>query len=255
VVPVTSTPPAGRRGGPTLRPIIGLLRALARKLIQPRRNPPDGAEEPGISEETGTSEQDADTARAINVVLEEYKGLRSEISDRVKNEFVLVTASVTLTGAATALLSQSAPARATLLLAIPLLSFALGFLHFAQESSIAVAAAYIHQRLRPNLRALVGDTGRLPFGPLEWEEFRREKLYRAPIGLRVVLGIGSFSAVIPGLLVFLAAVGLTAFSANFRTHLHTLEYVLLAIDALFALTLSVMMYWIDRLYKAITVAT
>lgn len=231
---------------------MAVLRTLIRGVIERRLAAPPTTP-PVLA--SGQDDLDAVTTRAISVALEEYKVLRTEISDRVKNEFVLVTASITLTGAATALLSQSAPARATLLLAIPLLSFSLGFLHFAQESSIAVAAAYIHQRLRPALTALVDDTDRLRLSLFDWEEFRRDKLYRAPLGLRVVVGIGSFSAVIPGLLVFLAAVGLAVFSAQFRSQLHTLEYVLLGIDALFAVTLCVMLKWIDKLYKAITIAT
>ena len=140
-------------------------------------------------------------SRALAVALEEYKALRSEIQDRVKNEFVLITASATLTSAGVALWAQSSARSLTMLLAIPLLSFLLAFLHFAQENSIAAAAAYLNKNVRQRLVALLPPRTTDGQAIMSWEDFRDQAIYRAPWPIRALTAIGVFTPAVPGIVI------------------------------------------------------
>ncbi|WP_156623910.1 hypothetical protein [Mycobacterium sp. 852002-40037_SCH5390672] len=183
------------------------------------------------------------------IALEEYKAARSEIQDRVKNEFVLVTASATLTGAAATLLGQSSTPKLALFCGLPLLSFVLAFLHFAQESSIAVAAAYVNQRVAPRLRSLSGAVSTDLV--LTWEDFRAQRLYRGSVVPRFLVAIGTSTPAMPGIILTVVLTCLPLWR-SFRAEFHGLELTFLGIDWLCLLALGVLMRWNKALFDAIT---
>jgi hypothetical protein len=183
---------------------------------------------------------------ASTIALEEYKAARAEILDRVKNEFVLVTASAIFTGAAVALMGQASTPKLALFCGLPLLSFVLAFLHFAQETSIAVAAAYVNKRLAPSLRSLSGADS-----ALSWEEFRARHLYRGSTLPRLLVAVGTTSPAVPGVIITLILTFLLL-STTFRAQFHAVEWTLLSADWICLAALVVLMRWNKRLFDAIT---
>lgn len=194
--------------------------------------------------ETGSDEL------AVQIALEEYKALRAEILDRVKNEFVLITASATLTGAGVALWAQTREQSVTLLLAIPLLSFVLAFLHFAQENSIAAAAAYLHGNVRPRLIEQLPDTvdgSRV----MAWEDFRAQKIFQGPGVIRAITAIGVTTPAVPGI-VIAAIMAVRLLWRDFRENLDAVDLTLLSVNiGLTALVLHAAGHNV-RMYRAIT---
>lgn len=185
------------------------------------------------------------------IALEEYKALRAEIQDRVKNEFVLITASATLTSAGVALWSQSTTRSLTLLLAIPLLSFLLAFLHFAQENSIAAAAAYLNKSVRPRLLALIppGTANRLDV--MSWEEFRGQAIYQAPWPIKALTAVGVFTPAVPGIVITTTMTARLLFR-DYREALQVADVGLLVTNWLLILLFIVASVHNWRMYKSIT---
>lgn len=187
---------------------------------------------------------------AGQIALEEYKALRAEILDRVKNEFVLITASATLTGAGVALWAQTREQSVTLLLAIPLVSFVLAFLHFAQENSITAAAAYLNGNVRPRLIEQLPDTvdgSRV----LAWEDFRAQKIFQGPRLIRAITAIGVTTPAVPGI-VITAIMAARLPWRDFRDKLDAVDLTLLSVNiVLIALVLYAACHNV-RMYRAIT---
>jgi hypothetical protein len=185
------------------------------------------------------------------IALEEYKALRAEILDRVKNEFVLITASATLTGAGVALWAQSSTRSVTLLLALPLLSFLLAFLHFAQENSIAAAAAYLNKNVRPRLLAFISPATVGRADVMAWEDFRSQAIYKAPWSIQAVTAIGVSTPAVPGIVVTVAMT-VRLLWLDYRESLHPLDWVLIGANWTFIALIVVAGVHNVKMYKTIT---
>lgn len=188
---------------------------------------------------------------AQTIALEEYKALRAEILDRVKNEFVLITASATLTGAGVALWAQSSTRNITLLLALPLLSFLLAFLHFAQENSIAAAAAYLNQNVRSRILALIPLTTVGRADVMAWEEFRSQAIYKAPWPIQAITAIGVSTPAVPGIVVTVV-MAVRLLWLDYRESFQPVDWVLLGADWTLIVLVVVASVHNIKMYKAIT---
>jgi hypothetical protein len=183
--------------------------------------------------------------------MEEYKRLTSEIADRIKNEYTIMAASLTLSSAAALALGLIDDAHRPLGAAtVPLVSILFGTLYFQQESAIAVAAAYVNRILVPWLVRLAhaDESSDVP----NWEAFRREQLYEAPLSVRAFSVLATFVTVLPGLVVLLGMTLVASFSREGRQYLHGGEYALLATDWVFFLGMALFANWSLRLYERIT---
>ncbi len=111
-----------------------------------------------------------------DVRLEEYKALRAEILERLRNQQLIVVANVALTtggvAAVTAFSSLAPRNQVTAGLIIPFLSLLLLIRYLDSEALTAVLGDYLHNKLRLQFPGAEGRdaTGRLTF--LGWEEHR-----------------------------------------------------------------------------------
>ena len=190
-------------------------------------------------------------ALAQTIALEEYKALRAEILDRVKNEFVLITASATLTGAGVALWAQSSTRNITLLLALPLLSFLLAFLHFAQENSIAAAAAYLNQNVRPRILELIPSTTVGRADVMAWEDFRSQAIYKAPWPIQAITAIGVSTPAVPGITVTVVMT-VRLLWLDYRESFQPVDWVLLGTNWTLTVLVVVASVHNIKMYKEIT---
>lgn len=124
------------------------------------------------------------TEQLLTVYLEEYKMLRVEISDRVKNEFAIIASSIAFTGVAVAALSHANTYQAIAMLMTPWISFVLGVVYVGQEINIAQAAEYIHNDIRPAIIKLLNINPQLERSVLNWENFCNPNRFHAIPGLQ-----------------------------------------------------------------------
>jgi len=190
-----------------------------------------------------------DADRTFALALEEYKALLSEVSERVKNEFTIMAASLTITSGSIAALGLIQSQRLLASLAIPLISIVFGALYFQQESAIAVAATYIRNQLRPFILTLLSETQAETVIP-DWEAFRRKAIYRAPLPVRVFSIIPTFAAILPGFAVLAGVTSVVAFSTADK-YLKGGEYTLLILDWVFFMGFIVFAAWSLLLYNGI----
>ncbi|WP_274562436.1 hypothetical protein [Streptomyces spiramyceticus] len=195
--------------------------------------------------------------KIIDMYIEEYRALRTEISDRVKNEFIIVGSNVTLTAVGVALLNVIHTHRVIVLFVIPLVSLIFGLLYLAQESSLAVAAQYLNKKVKPAVVSLLerkaggGDSADAS-GIFGWEEFRAGKLYNVSQPWKALGGMSSFLGALPGLMVILISLGFVAFSPDFRDEFNGGEISLLIVDVAAYVLFGFSGCWLKDLYSGIT---
>lgn len=192
---------------------------------------------------------DALGEKLIDAHLDEFKALRTEIIERVKNQLAIVAANVTLTGLAVAILQLSDRVRVVGILAVPFFSFALSALYAAQDSSIAVAASYINRRIRPKVARLSGAR----YDDLwAWESYRSARMYSIPFRNKALEVTTHLAGVAPGMIVISGSLLAVFTSSDFRGDVPTYGWALLTASVLLHLMLVPIWMRIWRLYGEIS---
>jgi hypothetical protein len=102
--------------------------------------------------------------RWLTAALAEFQALRGEITQRIQLQQVLLGLTITALGALLSVALASKSSRASLLLAAPFVTSALGFAYSDHARRINLLGEYIRDRLWPDVRSLTDD------GLSSWEE-------------------------------------------------------------------------------------
>jgi hypothetical protein len=102
--------------------------------------------------------------RWLTAALAEFQALRGEVVQRIQLQQVLLGLTITALGALLSVALASTSSRASLLLATPFVTSALGFAYSDHSRRINMLGAYIKDHLWPDIRSLTGG------GLSSWEE-------------------------------------------------------------------------------------
>ncbi len=111
----------------------------------------------------------------INILLEEYKALKSEQLARIKTRDTLLYISLSIFGAifSYVLFGESSNDKSIVLLTIPTVSFILGWTYVANDEKISQIGRYIRIDLTPKIQKLIPITDNLDTTVFGWEPYHR----------------------------------------------------------------------------------
>ena len=112
----------------------------------------------------------------INILLEEYKALKSEQLERIKTRDMLLYISLSIFGAifSYVLFGENSNEKSIVLLAIPTVSFILGWTYVVNDEKISHIGKYIRLELTPKIKKLVETTDHKELSIFNWENYHRD---------------------------------------------------------------------------------
>ena len=109
------------------------------------------------------------------ILLEEYKALKSEQLARIKTRDTLLYISLSIFGAifSYVLFGENTSEKSIVLLAIPTVSFILGWTYVVNDEKVSQIGKYIRLELTPKLEKLVETTDNKELSIFGWEPYHR----------------------------------------------------------------------------------
>lgn len=191
-------------------------------------------------------------------LMEEYRTLRSEISNRVQNQLYLIGGNLALLSACLGVLPKFFSMQNLLLILImPMVFFVIAWLYFEQDVFLTQAATYLHQRLRPTILRRIAEETALPEGGIEvmeWEQFRNEILFhrrRNRIFLQLMVIFRLFATLGPGAALLFSAIYLVLHNPSSWGQVGWIHYVLFGLDVICFAYLCYQYQYVLRLYSEI----
>lgn len=110
-----------------------------------------------------------------NILLEEYKALKSEQLARIKIRDTLLYISLSIFGAifSYVLFGENSNEKAIVLLTIPTVSFILGWSYVVNDEKVSQIGKYIRLQLTPKLKKLIETTDNKELSIFGWEPYHR----------------------------------------------------------------------------------
>ena len=111
----------------------------------------------------------------INILIEEYKALKSEQLARIKTRDTLLYISLSIFGAifSYVLFGEDSNEKAIVLLAIPTVSFILGWTYVANDEKVSQIGRYIRLDLTPKIQKIIETTEDKDITVFGWESYHR----------------------------------------------------------------------------------
>jgi len=191
-------------------------------------------------------------------LMEEYRTLRSEISNRVQNQLYLIGGNLALLSALLGVLAKSFSIQNLfLILIMPMVFFVITWLYFEQDVFLTQAATYLHQRLRPIILRRIAEETTLAEDKIEvmgWEKFRNEILFhrrRNRIFLQLMIIFRLFATLGPGLMLLISAIYLVFHNPCNWSQVEWIHYVLFGVDVIWFAYLCYQYQYVLRLYSEI----
>ncbi len=209
----------------------------------------------GMVLERDEGEQEIESSFDLNNVrLEEYKALRAEILERLRNQQLIVVANVALTtggvAAVTAFSGLSPRDQVTAGLIIPFLSLLLLMRYLDSEALTAVLGGYLNNELRTQFP---GDAeGRRNF--LCWEEYRYAELQLSDRKIQVLGALYAAAAGLPAIVLLTGTIVSLIVNQSFRHLFAGGQWLMLALDLAFAAGALFYSHWVSTLYQRIVPA-
>jgi len=124
----------------------------------------------------------------INILLEEYKSLKSEQLARIKTRDTLLYISLSIFGAifSYVLFGESSNDKSIVLLTIPTVSFILGWTYVANDEKVSQIGKYIRLDLTTKIQKLMETTENKDIAVFGWEPYHRSDPKR---GARKILQV------------------------------------------------------------------
>ena len=110
-----------------------------------------------------------------NILLEEYKALKSEQIERIKTRDMLLYISLSIFGAifSYVLFGENSNEKSIVLLVIPTVSFILGWTYVVNDEKVSQIGKYIRLELTPKLENLIKTTPDRNVAIFAWEGYHR----------------------------------------------------------------------------------
>lgn len=185
--------------------------------------------------------------------LEEYKSLRAELLERIRNQQLIVVANVTLVGAGVAAVEAfgdfALRDQFLAYMAVAFLSLVLLFRYLDQESLIAVISGYLNRCLRRQFENQCSDAVTPNY--LSWEDYRFRHL--TPVRSVPVVFLGIFSgaaAALPAIVILIVA-SVRLLTTGFWQVLGRGEQIAFIANAALAVTAVLLLGYVAWLYTQV----
>jgi hypothetical protein len=196
-----------------------------------------------------------------NVIIEEYKSLKSEIQDRLKSGQQITNLSIIFSVGIISfleLLKKDIIIPSSYIgdflpysyLISAIVSSCFGLMYLGEDISIAHLATYINQKLRPHMISILQEKSKNKNSIWGWEDFRSKQQFRMPM---IILGVPINSSkyiltIAPSIILFIAYL----MSRNYSIRITLLEIILLIIFTIFIIMLLVLLIYEAIIYKNIS---